>query len=74
MEGLNMARYQLWGLSHWSLRFALNQLLAHTCYLTGTCWNSILVIFLASALSRYPVHILVKLLVRHLGPGEEKPC
>ena len=53
--------------------FALNRLLVHACYLANTCEDNLLVIFLASALARNPVHILVKLLVRHLGPREEKP-
>ena len=54
--------------------FALNRLLVvHACYLANTCERNLLVIFLASALARNPVHILVKLLVRHLGPREEKP-
>ena len=73
MEGLNMARYQLCGFNHWRARFALNRLLVHACYLANTCEDNLLVIFLASALARNPVHILVKLLVRHLGPREEKP-
>ena len=74
MEGLNMARYQLCGFNHWRARFALNRLLVHACYLANTCERNLLVIFLASALARNPVHILVKLLVRHLGPREEEPC
>ena len=54
--------------------FALNRLLAYTCYLAGTCERSLLVIFLAPALARHPVDVLVKLLVRHLWPREEKPA